>query len=89
MADLTQEQIDAQKATQKKEGKFVSLQEIYDGYAKKATKEKDFEVDIVKTYEVEFTKDFLNIAKGHKQKVSKVMLDWYDANGAIKVIKED
>ena len=92
MADLTPEQIEAQKAAAdkaKKGEKFVPLQQIYDGYAKKATKDKPHEVDIVKNYDVEFTKDFLNISKGHKQKVSKVMFDWYDANGAIKVIKED
>lgn len=102
MAELTPEQIEAQKKeaaaaaekeakanTPKKDGKFVSLQSIYDGYAKKATAKTPHEVDIVKNYPVEFTKDFLNIPKGHKQSVSKVMLDWYTANDAVKELKVD
>ncbi len=79
-----------EKPTEKTNDKnFVSLQDIYNEYATKATKEKAHNVDIVKRYKVEFVKDFLNINKGHKQEVSKVMYDWYNANKAIKEVKED
>lgn len=73
----------------KKSENFVSLQEIYDGYADNATKEKSFKVDILARHEVEFIADFLNIKKGHTQNVSTVMRDWYEANKVVKVGKTD
>lgn len=75
--------------TEVKNGKAITLQSIYDGYAGKATDLTPFEVDIVARHSVVFTEDFLTIKKGHKQNVSTVMKDWYDANGVIKVLDTD
>lgn len=73
-----------------KEKKVVSLQEIYDGYAAKAKKAgKDTEVDIVGKHNVEFTEDFGQFKKGHVQDVSKVMLDYYTANGVVKLTEKE
>lgn len=70
--------------------KVVTLQEIYDGYAKNAKESgKDTEVDIVKKYNVEFTEDFGLFKKGNIQDVSKVMLDYYKANLVVKLTKKE
>lgn len=68
----------------------VSLQDIYDGYAAKAKKTgKDTEVDILGKHNVEFTEDFGLFSKGHTQDVSKVMFDYYNANGVIKLTEKE
>lgn len=70
--------------------KTVTLQEIYDGYAAKAKESgNDTEVDIAGKHNVTFTEDFGLFKKGHTQDVSKVMLDYYRANGVVKVNKKE
>lgn len=69
--------------------KVVTLQEIYDGYAKKAKDSgNETEVDIAKKYNVEFIEDFGLFKKGHVQDVSKVMYDYYEANFVIKLTEK-
>lgn len=76
---------------EKAEKKFVTLQEIFDGYSAKATAKAPHEVDIIGRHDVEFTDDFTDakgkvlIKKGHRQLVSTVNKDWYKANGVIKI----
>ncbi len=73
-----------------KEKKVVTLQDIYDGYAAKAKKSgKDTEVDILGKHNIEFTEDFGLFKKGHVQDVSKVMFDYYNANGVIKLTEKE
>lgn len=78
--------------------KFVTLAAIYAGYAEQATKNEPHEVDILARHDVEFIEDFKNgdgenavvlVPKGHRQLVSTVNRDWYEANGVIKVHKTD
>jgi len=72
-----------------KEKKVVMLQEIYDGYAAKAKESgNDTEVDIAGKHNVEFTEDFGLFKKGHTQDISKVMYDYYKANGVVKLSKK-
>jgi len=73
---------------EKKDGP-VSLKDVYAGYAEKATKNEDFEINLLTTYDVEFTKDFKTIKKGHKMfGISQVAFDLYDANGVVKKLAE-
>lgn len=72
---------------EKKDGP-VTLKDVYSGYAEKATAKEDFEINLLTTYDVEFTKDFKGIKKGHKLTgISKVAFDLYDANGVVKTLK--
>lgn len=67
----------------------ISLRDVYDGYAEKATAKDDFEFSLLETYDVKFTKDFKGIKKGHKlQGISKVAFDLYDANGVVEMLKK-
>lgn len=73
-----------------KEKKTVSLQSIFDGYAAKAAKTgKPTEVDIKGKFKVKFTEDFGVMKKGKVQNVSKVMFDFYTANGVIKLTEKE
>jgi hypothetical protein len=70
--------------------KAVTLQDIYDGYAAKAKKTgKPTEVDIAGKFNIEFTEDFGQFKKGHVQDVSKVMFDYYTANGVAKLTEKE
>jgi hypothetical protein len=72
-----------------KEKKVVTLQDIYDGYAAKAKESgKETEVDIAGKHNIEFIEDFGQFKKGHVQDVSKVMYDYYKANGVVKLTKK-
>ena len=67
-----------------------NLKDVYKGYAEKAAEKASGEIEIplLETYDVEFTKDFRTIKKGHKMKgISRVAHDLYQANGVIKVLK--
>ena len=73
-----------------KEKKVVTLQDIYDGYAAKANKSgKDTEVDIIGKHNIVFTEDFGQFKAGHTQDVSKVMFDYYTANGVAKLTEKE
>jgi hypothetical protein len=73
---------------EKKDG-VKTLKDVYAGYAEKASKKDDFEFSLLETYDVEFTKDFKGIKKGHVLTgISKVAHDLYDANGVIKLLKK-
>jgi len=79
MADTPEKEVKGKK----------TLKDVYAGYAEKATAKDDFEFSLLETYDVEFTKDFRSIKKGHKMTgISKVAHDLYDANGVIKVLKK-
>ena len=67
-----------------------NLKDVYKGYAEEAAKKPSQEVEIplLESYDIEFTKDFRNIKKGHKMYgISRVAHDLYNMNGVIKVIK--
>lgn len=66
-----------------------TLKDVYAGYAEQATKKDDFEFSLLETYDVEFSKDFKTIKKGHVMNgISKVAFDLYDANGVVKMLKK-
>jgi hypothetical protein len=69
-------------------GKVVSMQDVFDGYASKATKDKSHEVDILNSYEIKFTKDFRGHKSGNIANVSKVAMDFYIANKVAEEVKK-
>jgi len=72
-----------------KKGQEVTLQEVFSGYADKATEKEPYEVSLLEKNDVVFIKDFRNIKKGHKMVgISRVAADFYLANGAIEVIRK-
>ena len=72
----------------KTENSEVTLKDVYAGYAEKATAKDPFEFSLLSKYDVEFTKDFKEIQKGHVMKgISKVAFDLYNANGVVSELK--
>jgi len=70
-----------------KETKAVSLQDVYDGYAKKATAKEPKIVSLITTHTVVFTKDFKGITQGTVlADISKVAFDFYTANGVAEEV---
>ena len=65
----------------------LSLQDVFDGYAKNATKDKPTLVDIVEIHNIKFTEDHLGNLKGSIQNVSTVAKDLYVGRGVAKVIE--
>lgn len=71
-----------------KEKEVKTLNDVYAGYAEKATAKDDFEFSLLDSHDVVFIKDFMEIKKGHKMNgISKVAFDFYDANGVVKQLK--
>lgn len=72
---------------QEKAQKTASIQDIYDGYAKKATAKEPTIVSLISTHTVKFTEDFKEISKGTVlENISKVAFDFYTANGVVEEV---
>lgn len=82
-ANETQEKVNIKKES-------VSLQDIYDVYAKQAKEDitQEKEISLIDKFNVEFTANYGLHLKGSKLKgISKVAFDLYNANGVIKIDK--
>ena len=70
------------------EKKAVSLQEVYQGYADKATEKEATIVSLLDQHNVKFTSDFRDVKAGTVFKgISQVAFDFYNANNVVEKLK--
>jgi hypothetical protein len=71
-----------------KEENAVSLQDVYEKYAKSATAKEPKIVSLLDTHTVKFTADFKGVKAGTIFKdVSQVAFDFYMANKVVEEVK--
>lgn len=65
--------------------KSVSIQDVYQGYADKATAKEPTIVSLLDTHTVKFTSDFKEIKSGTVlENISQVAFDFYKGNGVVE-----